>query len=178
MEESMTWIRDKQIKRLCTKAGVQRVRNDVYDPVRVFIIHYIDELLRKTIPFTINNKRKTISVRDLYAAISLDNHIHKVSDLDKKYCSDISKNKSHKFILQKKGFKNYIRNRAFDFLAQTGSSINTLHFAKDFFDAIEYITEKVVIDMLKEAYVLCCHSNRKGLAKKDVDHVINSHYNT
>jgi histone H3/H4 len=166
MKTSNSWIRDKQIKRFCTRVDIPRVSGSVYEPVRSTIISYIDDLLKSVLLFTRNDKRKTVYIKDLTAALEVRGSTM-IGDV--KTVDAVSKLKDSKFILQKKGFETYVRSKTDEMMASQNLK---MHFGAKFFDLFHYVVEQFTLNLLNKSYDICKHANRKGLAGKDVEYVI------
>jgi histone H4 len=57
------------VRRLCRRAGVKRIHSNVYDATRLIAKDWLTELLKGTIIYTENDRRKTVSAMDVIHGI-------------------------------------------------------------------------------------------------------------
>lgn len=71
LRDNIQGITKPALQRLCHRAGVKRISDDIYEVLRVNIKLYMEEILRKVVIFTEREQRRTVKVKDLEAALNI-----------------------------------------------------------------------------------------------------------
>jgi histone H3/H4 len=159
MTKESPWIKNGQLKTLSTRVSIPRVSKDVYDILRECVVKYMNGILEKTFEFTYQSGRKTVHVKDLYAALEVHGR-HIVGDIN----HNIS---SKDFKLNQNKFKEYIRQKS-----KSYEQIPNFRFSKDFFRVFQHLTEQYILDICRRSFENAKHAGRKGLAGKDVQYTL------
>jgi len=71
LRDTISGITKPALQRLCHRAGIKRISNDIYESLRGNIKMYMEDILRKVVVFTERGQRRTVKVKDLEAALNM-----------------------------------------------------------------------------------------------------------
>ena len=71
LRDNIQGITKPALQRLCHRAGIKRISDDIYEELRVDIKGYMEEILRRVVVFTEREQRRTVKVKDLEAALNM-----------------------------------------------------------------------------------------------------------
>lgn len=74
LRDSIQGIKNPAIRRLARRAGVQRVSGLIYEDTRAALKLFLDSVIRDSITYTENARRKTITVMDVMYALKRRGH--------------------------------------------------------------------------------------------------------
>jgi len=71
LSNNIQCITKPALQRLCHRAGIKRISDDIYEVLRLNIKAYMEEILKKVVVFTEREQRRTVKVKDLEAALNM-----------------------------------------------------------------------------------------------------------
>jgi histone H3 len=71
LRDNIHGITKPALQRLCHRAGIKRISDDIYTSLRDNIKVYMEDILRKVVVFTEREQRRTVKVKDLEAALNM-----------------------------------------------------------------------------------------------------------
>ena len=71
LRNNIQCITKPALQRLCHRAGIKRISDDIYEALRLNIKAYMEEILKKVVVFTEREQRRTVKVKDLEAALNM-----------------------------------------------------------------------------------------------------------
>nr|QBK85672.1 MAG: histone-like protein [Marseillevirus LCMAC101] len=71
LRDNIQGITKPALQRLCHRAGIKRISDDMYEILRDSIKTYMERILHKTVIFTEREQRRTVKVKDLEAALNM-----------------------------------------------------------------------------------------------------------
>ena len=69
LEEAFKYLSNGDIRRLCRKGGVKRIKGDVYDEARDYISTFLKTIITDTLYYMQYAKRKTVTTNDVIFSI-------------------------------------------------------------------------------------------------------------
>jgi len=197
MKDPIEGLKNPQIKRLAYRAGVQRIDGGIYDMVRKIIHERSDKLVGKTLIFTTNSKRKTVSVEDLQGALESEGlYLMAGGNTAKEFrgCKARPKKtfkvgaKKHRFrpgtvarrqitynqknsdclVFEQKPFKVFIRDLAERKIKEWKIRDLKLRFKEDFFKLFQFVIEEYLVGLLRGALRIAEHSKNQTVRPKDI----------
>jgi histone H3/H4 len=70
IEIALKGIRKPAIRRLCRKAGIQRIHNTIYRSVRMYAKHFLEERARRALIMMEHARRHTVMKNDIKEALA------------------------------------------------------------------------------------------------------------
>ena len=71
LSDNIQGITKPALQRLCHRAGIKRISDNIYEVLRDNIKTYMEKILQKVVVFTEREQRRTVKVKDLEAALNM-----------------------------------------------------------------------------------------------------------
>jgi histone H4 len=197
MENSKVLMNKPTIKRLSERAGIKSLSKEVYEDVRGLLRQFLEYVISKSIIIAQYRKHKTLERKDLVLALKVQNrypqykYLIAEADLSVKTTTSfktckLEKRKSRKtkakpgslaihnikynqthsdcLMFPKETFKNLIRE-----IVTENISLEKLKIRKNYLFILQFVAEKLIVDVLRKAGMVVVQSKRVECMHKDFE---------
>ena len=172
IRDAIMGITKPAIKRIATKAGLERIGNSVSEESRAVLKVTLENLLSTVVTITQHMQRKTVSLQDVITALkihgiswggALDAHMRMYQTTGKRLASKIKNAQAavESFLIPKAAFRKLTREISQDFSDE-------LRFSSDALLLIQIAIEAYMLKLFQDCLILVNSRGDKTLSWKDL----------